>query len=169
MECVGHTEVVNRRKFKQSQASVGNKILWAITCWLNPNCWELWQSQGRKHYSNILFHQFAQAVADNQKSRPSATTINNERETWQTTRTRPSATAIDEEREHNISDHMVGNKICTRHQELGRCTSLCKQDTAHVTLTKTDKQPNGGKGKPITELPREDKNKHNLALIKKEK
>ena len=41
----------------------------------------IWQSQGRKHYSNILFHQFAQAVADNQKSRPSATTINNERET----------------------------------------------------------------------------------------
>ena len=68
-------------------------------------------------------------------------------------------------REHNISDHMVGNKICTRHQELGRCTRLCKQDTAHVTPTKiTDKQPNGGKGKPITELPREDKNIHNLAL-----
>ena len=40
----------------------------------------IWQSQGRKRYSNILFHQFAQAVADNQKSRPSATTINNERE-----------------------------------------------------------------------------------------
>ena len=73
-----------------------------------------------------------------------------------------------DEREHNSSDHMVGNKICTRHHELGRCTRLCNQDTAHVTSTKiTDKQPNGGKGKPITKLPREDKNKHYLALIKK--
>ena len=86
---------------------------------------------------------------------------NSEREKWQTIRTRPSATAIDKEREHNISDHMVGNKICTRHYELGRCTRLCNQDTAHVTSTKiTDKQFNGGKGKPITKLPREDKNKN---------
>ena len=82
---------------------------------------------------------------------------------------RPSVTKPNDKREHNISDHMVSNKICTRHQELGRCTRLCKQDTAHVTWTKkiTDKQPNGGKGKPITELPREDKNKHYLSLIKK--
>ena len=49
---------------------------------------------------------------------------------------RPSVTKPNDEREHNISDHMVGNKICTRHQELGRYTRLCKQDTAHVTLTK---------------------------------
>ena len=49
---------------------------------------------------------------------------------------RLSVTKPNDEREHNISDHMVGNKICTRHQELGCCTRLCKQDTAHVTWTK---------------------------------
>ena len=83
---------------------------------------------------------------------------------------RPSVTKSNDEKEHNVSDHMVGIKICMRLHELGRCTRLCNQDTAHVTSTKiTDKQPNGGKGKPITELLREDKNKHYLALIKKQK
>ena len=80
---------------------------------------------------------------------------------------RPSVTKSNDKKEHNISDHMVSNKICTRHHELSRCIRLCNQDTAHVTSTKiTDKQPNGGKDKLITELPREDKNKHYLVLIK---
>ena len=76
------------------------------------NCWELWQSQGRKHDSNILFHQFTQLwqIIKSNKSRPSATTINNDREMTDNQNS-PSATAIDEERERKISDHMVGHKI----------------------------------------------------------
>ena len=119
-----------------------------------PQLLEIMAVTRKKTLQQYFIPSIRSAVADNEKSRPSATTINNERETWQTTRTRPSATAINEEKEHNISDHMVGNKICTRHHGLGRCTRLCKQDSAHITSTKiTDKEPNDGKGKPISELP----------------
>ena len=95
------------------------------------------RKKARQHHSIPSIYA---AAADNQKSRPSAKTINNERETRQTTRTRPSATAIDEEREHNTPDHTVGNKIRTRHQEPGRRTRPRKQGTAHVTSTKNNEQ-----------------------------
>ena len=58
------------------------------------------------------------------------------------------------------------NKICTRLRSL-HTSYVHRADDSLRQKTKMDKQPNGGKGKPITELPREDKNIHNLALIKK--
>ena len=49
-------------------------------------------------------------------------------------------------------------KYCTRHQQLGCCTRH---------MNKTIGEEETGKGKPVNKLPREEKHKHYLALIKK--
>ena len=60
---------------------------------------------------------------------------------------RPSVTKSNDERKHNISDNMISNKICMRYHELGRCTCLCNQDSAHVTSKKKQRINNLMAGK----------------------
>ena len=83
---------------------------------LNPNCWELWQSKGGKHDSNILLHQFTQLWQHTNYVRPS------QNPTMKKSQKSPTAWSAP--------------KYCTRYLKLGRCTRLCKP--GHCTLHMND-------------------------------
>ena len=99
-----NSKVAQCRKFSFERERIG----------LSSDCWELRQSQRRNRNSNIFIASMFRLEFTHLR---------------QTTKTRPSATTSNEEREQKISNRMVGNRILhtlrkirsLRPQNLDRC------------------------------------------------